>query len=42
MKDKCKKCGSTNTKREYTRVGHFVDYYDLICKDCNNVEQCRT
>ena len=41
MVDKCKECGSENVRREYTRVGHFVSYYNLICEDCGHVEQCR-
>lgn len=40
--EKCKACGSINTKRNYTRVGVFVDYYDLVCLDCKHVEQKRT
>lgn len=39
--EKCSKCGSINTKKEYTKVGHFVSYYNLICKDCSYVEQKR-
>lgn len=39
--DKCKSCGSTNVYRSYTKVGFFVSYYTLICRDCSYEEECR-
>ena len=42
MEEKCLKCNSTNIYREWTKVGTFVSYYNLICKDCGNKEMKRT
>lgn len=41
MKDKCKKCNSSNTRKDYTKIDMFVSYYGLICEDCGYVEHCR-
>jgi len=40
--DVCTHCGSTNTFRVWGKVGTYVSYYKVVCRDCNKEEPKRS